>query len=176
MVRKSCLNNRGESLLWIIAVILIFSLITALVIDFGILYLKTKRVKIANNFAVKSGSLSIEVGENLAEGIFLIEPVQAEINFRDLLSRNLGLDSNLSPTSRSILQSDLKVREFEVINAHPRLLGDITYTSSVLNRSFVIENPTVFAVIQFEYRGILIRRVITVARMSSSNLIQDPSL
>ena len=120
-------NNRGNAFIWLIIFIFVFIGVSTLVIDYGNLYVKTKKVKYTMNRAVKAASLQIEEeGTDLANGVFKINQERAELAFKEVLAGDLGLDEvTLEPRVNSLLYAKPIVKEFEVENNAPT-----TYTSS----------------------------------------------
>lgn len=57
------------------------------------------------------------------------------------------------------------IKEFSVENNTPT-----DYYSSTLNRKIHIEKPSVIAVIEFEIKGIFVKKTIIVSKLSSSQL------
>lgn len=195
-IRKFLNNKRGETFLWLVIFIITFILAAILVLDFSNINTKSKRVKYAVNQAVKASTLALCEGEELAEGIFLIEPNRARYNFYTTLAQNLSLDSyiseptdtedpqtinlltagevELTPRSNSLIASPLRIRELYLINVHPEITDPVdypaSYYSSTINRSYDVEYPSVIAVIQVEIRGVFLRKLLTVGKMSSSQL------
>lgn len=127
------------------------------------------------NRAVKAASLQIKNddtlinglnGSELAEGIFKIDDVKAKEIFKVVLSDNLALNnSTLEPKSNSLLYKKPIIRELEVINDTPT-----KYTSSNINQTYDVENPSVVAVLEFEVKGLFLKTDIKIDKLSSSQL------
>lgn len=167
MKKRNYLNNKGSSYIWLIVFIVLFLGIGMLIIDQGSLYLNNKKVKEGLNRAVKAATLAIEEDEMLAGGYFKIDEVNANINFKNILADNLGLDSTtLEPleTGSLVVEKPI-VREFIVENNTP-----IIYYSATLSHSFALENPSVLVVIESNIKGVFTSRKITIYKLSSSQL------
>lgn len=163
---KTLKDKKGNAFIYLIIFILLFVSLTALVLDFSNLYIKSKKIKYAINNAVKAGSLQIQEGEELSEGIFLIDEIKAEEAFYKILSHNVGLDEyTLEPLEKSLVYEKPVIREFYVENVIPS-----NYYSPTLNGTFPIEHPTTIAVIEFKVRGLLLKKTIKVGKLSSSQL------
>jgi hypothetical protein len=164
---KECLSNRrGNIFIYLIIAILIIVSMSALVLDFSNLYIKSKKIKSAINRAVNASTYQILEGEELASGDFKIDAAEAQEIFEDILAKNLGLNTDtLEPTAKSLLVSPPTIMEFEVENDTPT-----TYNSPTLGMAYQIDNPSVVVVLDFEIEGIFINRTIRVAKLSSSQL------
>ncbi len=138
-----------------------------LVIDFGSLYMNNKSVKESLNRAVKAAALAINEDEQLAEGIFTIDPAGAEVNFKQILSKNIGLNEiTLEPLpTGSLLAEKPEIKEFIVQNTTPT-----TYYSPTLKIFFTFEHPAVLAVIQVRVKGVFSSQTFTMYKLSSSQL------
>jgi len=138
-----------------------------LIIDFGSLYMNNKTVKESLNRAAKAAALAIQEDEQLAEGIFSIDPARAEVNFKQILSENIGLNEiTLEPLSTgSLVTEKPEIKEFIVQNVTPA-----TYYSPALANSFTFEHPSVLAVIRVKVKGVFSSRTITLHKLSSSQL------
>lgn len=168
MVNKAIkiLNNKGNSLIWIIIVITIFVSVTGIVLELSTLYIKSNKIKESLNRAVKAGTLAEKENQNFAEGEFLIDKKQALQNFKMTLAHNLGLnESTLEPLQKSLINKKPIIKEFSVENNTPT-----DYYSSTLNRKINIDNPSVIAVIEFEIKGIFVKKTIIITKLSSSQL------
>jgi len=165
-IKQNLSDEKGGAMIWFMIMVVAFVGISALVMDFGNLYIKSKQVKQAINRSVKAGTLAILEGDSLANGSFVIDDTQAENNFKLILAHNLGLDeTTLEPLSKSVVSQAPIIREFSVENSTPT-----TYTSSALGKDFDIEHPSVIAVVEVKIRGIFIQRTIRVSKLSSSQL------
>lgn len=159
-------SKNGNAFIYLIIFIFLFVSLTALALDFSNLLIKSKKVKNAMNNAVKAGSLQIQEGEELSEGIFLIDEVRAEEAFYKILAHNIGLDEyTLEPLERSLVYEKPIIREFYCENVVPS-----NYYSPTLNGTFPLEHPTTIAVIEFKVRGLLLKKTIKVGKLSSSQL------
>jgi len=166
-IRRTLSNKKGSTYVYLIIIIVIFLGISALVLDFSNVYIKAKKIKHAVNRSVKASTLQIQTGDSLADGIFLIDETKAEEAFEQILAHNLGLNpASLEPLSKSLVYEKPTIREFHVENTFPA-----NYYSPTLNNTFQLENPSVVAVLEFEIRGVLIRRTLRVSKLSSSQLI-----
>lgn len=166
MVKKLKNNKGSSSVIWIIAITLIFISVTGLMLELNTLYTKSKKIKESVNRAVKAGSLAVQENSNLANGIFLIDETTAQNNFYQILAHNIGLDEvTLAPLSKSLVTQKPNIKEFQVINTTPTV-----YNSTTLSKNFNIENPSVIAVIEFKIKGIMSEKTITVYKLSSSQL------
>ncbi|WP_440977649.1 hypothetical protein [Sedimentibacter sp. LTW-03] len=164
MVKK--LNNKGSTFIWLIIFIFIFIGISTLVIDYGNLYVKTKKIKYTMNRAVKAAALQIDDSNELASGMFKIDKDKAEETFKIILAENLGLDkTTMQPEENSLLYDKPVIREFKVINETPS-----SYTSAVINQTYNIENPSVVATIEFKIKSTFLITDIRVNKLSSSQL------
>lgn len=161
------LDERGSIYIWLIIIILVFLGIAALVLDYGSLYMNNKKVKEGLNRAVKAATLAIKPGDELAEGNFLIDEIQANNNFKQILAENIGLDeTTLEPLpSGSLATEKPEIKEFVVENNTPK-----EYYSPTLKNSFTFENPSALAVIQVNVKGIFTSEIITLYKLSSSQL------
>lgn len=160
-------DKRGNAFVWMIIFVFVFIGISTLVIDYGNLYVKTKKIKYTMNRAVKAASLQIkEDGEELANGLFKIDEVKAEEAFREILAGDLGLsEATLEPLANSLLYATPVIKEFEVINDAPK-----SYTSPVINVVYNIENPSVVATIEFKIKSTFLVTDIQVNKLSGSQL------
>jgi len=151
----------------IIVYVVIFLGVGMIVMDQGSLYLNNKKVKEGLNRSVKAATLAIKEDEMLAEGRFKIDEVNAQINFKNILAENLGLDkTTLEPLETgSLVDKKPDVKEFVVENNTPK-----TYYSTILNHSFELENPSVMAVVQVKVKGVFSSKIITMYKLSSSQL------
>lgn len=160
-------DKRGNAFVWMIIFIFVFIGISTLVIDYGNLYVKTKKIKYTMNRAVKAATLQIkEDGEELANGLFKIDEVKAEEAFKEVLAGDLGLsETTLEPLANSLLYATPVIKEFEVINDSPK-----SYTSPVINVVYNIENPSVVATIEFKIKSTFLVTDIQVNKLSGSQL------
>ncbi len=160
-------NEKGSINIWFVIVIFVFLGIAVLVMDFGSLYMNNKSVKESLNRAVKAAALAINEDEQLAEGIFRINSDQAEVNFKQILSKNIGLNEiTLEPLpTGSLLAEKPEIKEFIVQNTTPT-----TYYSPALENTFTFEHPSVLAVIQVRVKGVFSSRTFTLYKLSSSQL------
>jgi hypothetical protein len=162
-------NDRGNAFIWLIIFIFVFIGTSTLVIDYGNLYVKSKKVKYTMNRAVKAASLQIEEGgTDLADGTFKINRERAELAFKEVLAGDLGLNEvTLEPGPNSLLYAKPIVKEFEVENDTPTI-----YTSSTINNyMYDIENPSVIATVEFKIKSTFLFTDIQVNKLSSSQLI-----
>ncbi len=159
-------NENGNTHIWVVVIILVFLMMAAL-IDFGSLYMNNKTVKESLNRAVKAAALAIREDEQLAEGIFTIDPIRAEVNFKQILASNVGLNEiTLEPLpTGSLVTEKPEIKEFIVQNVTPA-----TYYSPALANSFTFEHPSVLAVIRVKVKGVFSSRIITLHKLSSSQL------
>ena len=164
---KKYLNNKGSSYIWLMILIIIFIGMTVLLLDNVSIYMNTKKIKSGLNLSVKAAALAIQEDEQLAEGIFTIEPVRAETNFIKIFAENIGLDQvTLEPLpTGSLVIEKPEIKEFIVQNITPA-----TYYSPALENSFHFENPSVLAVIQVKVKGVFSSRTFTLYKLSSSQL------
>ena len=160
-------DKRGNAFIWMIIFIFVFIGISTLVIDYGNLYVKTKKIKYTMNRAVKAASLQInEDGGDLANGVFKIDEVKAEEAFREVLAGDLGLnETTLEPLANSLLYATPIIQEFEVINDAPK-----SYISPIINQIYNIENPSVIATIEFKVKNTFLVTDILVNKLSGSQL------
>lgn len=160
-------NEKGSMNIWFVIIIFVFLGIAVLVMDFGSLYMNNKSVKEALNRAVKAATLAIKEDEQLAEGIFTIDPVRAEVNFKQILASNIGLNVvTLEPLpGGSLVTEKLDIKEFIVENSTPS-----TYYSPMLKNTFSFEHPSVLAVIRVKVKGVFSSRTFTMYKLSSSQL------
>lgn len=167
MEKKRYLNNKGNSYIWLIIFVFIFLGIGMLVMDQGSLYLNNKKVKEGLNRSVKAATLAIKDDEMLAEGYFKIDETNAQVNFKNILAENLGLDRITLETliTGSLVTEKPVVREFVVENNTPK-----TYYSSSLQYNFKIKNPSVLVVIEVNVRGVFTSKKITMYKLASSQL------
>jgi len=164
---KKINNEKGSISIWFVVIVFVFLAIAVLVIDFGSLYSNNKSVKEGLNRAVKAAALAINEDEQLAEGIFTIDPVQAEANFKQILAENIGLNEiTLEPLpTGSLVTEKPEIKEFVVENITPAI-----YYSPALENAFTFEHPSVLAVIRLKVKGVFSSRVITMYKLSSSQL------
>lgn len=163
---KKYLNKKGNAYIWLILFIVLFIGISTLVIDYGNLYIKTKKIKYSMNNAVKAAALQIKDGEELANGEFKIDEKKAKEIFLNVLANNLALNtSTLEPKKNSILFNTPKEKEWKVENNTPT-----NYFSATINHTYNINNPSVIAVYEFEIKGLFLKTDIRVAELSSSQL------
>lgn len=160
-------NEKGSINILFVIIIFVFLGLALLVMDFGSLYTNNKSIKEGLNRAVKAAALAIQEDEQLAEGIFTIDPNRAEVNFKQILAENIGLNEvTLEPLpGGSLVTEKPDIIEFVVENATPA-----TYYSPTLKNSFTYEHPTVLAVIQVKVKGVFSSRIITIYKLSSSQL------
>lgn len=146
---------------------IIFIGISAVLLDSSSIYVNTKKIKSGLNLSVKAAALAIREDEQLAEGKFTIDPVMAEVNFKQILAKNIGLNEiTLEPLSTgSLVTEKPDIKEFTVQNITPA-----TYYSPALENSFTIKHPSVLAVIRVKVKGVFSSRVITIYKLSSSQL------
>ena len=166
-VMKKYLNNKGSSYIWLMILIIIFIGMTVLLLDNVSIYMNTKKIKSGLNLSVKAAALAINENEQLAEGTFTIDPVRAEVIFKQILAKNLGLNqATLEPlTTGSLVTEKPEIKEFIVENLTP-----VTYYSPALESSFIFENPSVLTVIQVKVKGVFSSRILTMYKLSSSQL------
>ena len=164
---RKYLNDKGSSYIWFMVLIIIFIGMTILLIDNTSIYMNTKKIKSGLNLSVKAAALAINEDEQLAEGIFTIDPVQAEVNFKQILAENIGLNEvTLEPLpTGSLVTEKPEIREFVVQNTTPA-----TYYSLSLENNFAFEHPSVLAVVRVKVKGVFSSRVITMYKLSSSQL------
>ncbi len=160
-------NEKGSINIWFVVIVFVFLGMAVLVIDFGSLYMNNKNVKEGLNRAVKAAALAIQEDEQLAEGIFTIDPAGAEVNFKQILSKNIGLNEiTLEPLSTgSMVTERPEIKEFIVENSVPA-----TYYSPALKNAFTFEHPVVLAVIRVKVKGVFSSRIFTLYKLSSSQL------
>jgi len=160
-------NDKGNSYIWLIIYVFVFLGVAMLVLDQGSLYLNNKKVKEGINRSVKAATLAIKDGDDLAEGYFRIDEVNAQVNFKIILAENLGLDkTTLEPLSTgSLITEKPIIREFVVENMAPK-----TYYSISLEHNFNIKNPSVLAVIEVNIKGVFTSKKITIYKLASSQL------
>lgn len=160
-------NENGNTYIWFVLIVFTFLGIAVLVMDFGSLYMNNKMVKEGLNRAVKAAALAIREDEQLAEGIFTIDPIRAEVNFRQILAKNIGLNEvTLEPLPTGTLVTEKpEIKEFIVQNITPA-----TYYSPALANSLTFEHPSVLAVIRVKVKGVFSSRIITLYKLSSSQL------
>ncbi len=164
MVKK--LNNKGSTFIWLIIFIFVFIGISTLVIDYGNLYVKAKKIKYTMNRAVKAAALQIDDSSVLAAGMFKIDEDKAEETFKMILAENLGLDkTTMEPEENSLLYEKPIIKEFKVLNETPE-----SYTSTVMNQTYDIDNPSVVATIEFKIKSTFLITDIQVSKLSSSQL------
>lgn len=162
-------NKKGNAFIWLIILIFVFIGISSLVIDYGNLYTKTKKIKYTMNRAVKAAALQVKDGEDLANGNFKIDEDTAKEAFFIILADDLGLDrTTLEPLSNSILSEKPIVKELEVINDTP-----IDYTSPNINQTYNMENPSVIAVLEFNVKSVFLSKNVVVDKLSSSQLTSE---
>lgn len=165
---KNYINNeRGSINIWFIIIVFVFLGISILVMDFGSLYMNNKTVKEGLNRAVKAAALAIKSNEQLSEGIFTIDPARAEVNFKQILASNIGLNEiTLEPLATgSLVTEKPEIKEFVIQNTTPT-----TYYSPVLKNYFDFEYPSVLAVIQVKVKGVFSSQIFTLYKLSSSQL------
>lgn len=167
MVIRKIRNNSGSTIIiWLIIISLVFVLLSVFFIDFANLYMNNKKIKSSVNLAVKAASLQIKEDSQLASGNFNIDEIQAYEAFIKILTYNLNLDKiTLEPLEYSILTEKPIIKEFEVINNTPN-----EYNSIILGNTFEVNNPSVFAVIEFKTKTMFINGDIRVDKLSSSQL------
>lgn len=167
MKHKKYLNIKGNSYIWLIIYVFVFLGVGMLVLDQGSLYMNNKKVKEGINRSVKAATLAIKDGDDLAEGYFKIDEANAQVNFKNILAENLGLDkTTLEPLlSGSLITEKPIIREFVVENLTPK-----TYYSSSLEHNFNIKNPSVLAVIEVKVRGVFTSKKTTMYKLASSQL------
>ncbi len=160
-------NEKGSINIWFVVIVFVFLGMAVLAIDFGSLYMNNKDVKEGLNRAVKAAALAIQEDEQLAEGIFTIDPVRAEVNFKQILSKNIGLNEiTLEPLSTgSLITEKPEIKEFIVQNITPA-----TYYSPALKNTFTFEHPTVLAVIRVKVKGVFSSKTFILYKLSSSQL------
>lgn len=160
-------NEKGSINILFVIIIFVFLGLALLVMDFGSLYTNNKSIKEGLNRAVKAASLAINENEQLAEGIFTIDSDRAEVNFKQILAENIGLNEvTLEPLpGGSLVTEKPDIIEFVVENATPA-----TYYSSTLKNSLAFEHPSVVAVIQVKVKGLFSSRTFTLYKLSSSQL------
>lgn len=164
---KKINNENGSTYIWFVVIVFVFLGIAVLVMDFGSLYMNNKSLKEGLNRAVKAAALAIQEDEQLAEGIFKIDPVGAEVNFKQILAENIGLNEiTLEPLpTGSLVIEKPEIIEFVVDNTTPA-----TYYSPTLANSFTFKYPSVLAVIRVKVKGVFSSRSFTLYKLSSSQL------
>ena len=160
-------NEKGSINIWFVTIVFVFLGIAVLVMDLGSLYMNNKAVKESLNRAVKAAALAIKSNEQLAEGIFTIDPTGAEVNFKQILAGNIGLNEvTLEPLlTGSLVTEKPEIKEFVVENSTPT-----TYFSPVLKNTFTFDHPSVLAVIRVKVKGVFSSRTFTLYKLSSSQL------
>lgn len=160
-------NEKGSINIWFVIIVFVFLGMAVLVMDFGSLYMNNKNVKEALNRAVKAAALAINENEQLAEGIFTIDPARAEVNFKQILAENIGLNEvTLEPLpTGSLVTEKPDIKEFIIENSAPT-----AYYSPILKNSFTLEHPSALAVIQVKVKGLYSSKVFTLYKLSSSQL------
>ena len=159
-------NQSGNMYVFLLMFIVLFMGVSSLVLDFGNMNIQNKKIKSSINLAVKASALQIKDGEELAGGTFLIDEEKAKDVFYDILCENLGLNRDtLEPLNKSVLYKKPNIKELEVLNNAPT-----TYTSSSINKSYNIENPSVVAVVEFHVKGMFLSKNIIIDKLSSSQL------
>lgn len=165
-MQKTLSNSKGGIFIYLIIIIIIFLGLSAIVMDFSNIYIKSKKIKYAVNRSVKASTLCILEGEELANGMFKIDDTVAQEVFETILAHNLGLDENtLEPLNKSLLDEKPVIKEFVVENNTPTI-----YNSPTLGRSYTIDNPSVIAVLNFKIRGVLLKKTLRISKLSSSQL------
>lgn len=164
---KKILNNKGSISIWFVVIVFIFLGIAVLVMDLGSLYINNKTVKESLNRAVKAAALAINEDEQLAEGIFTINLARAEVNFKQILAENIGLNEvSFDPLpSGSLVTEKPEILELVIENTTPA-----TYYSPTLKTSFTFEHPSVLVVIRVKVKGVFSSRTFTMYKLSSSQL------
>ena len=160
-------NEKGSINIWFVVIVFVFLGIAVLVMDYGSLYMNNKNVKEGLNRAVKAAALAIQEDEQLAEGIFTINPAGAEVNFKQILAKNIGLNEvTLEPLpGGSLVTEKPEIKEFIVGNSVPA-----TYYSLAMKNTFVFEHPTVLAVIRVKVKGVFSSQTFVMYKLSSSQL------
>lgn len=164
---KKILNKQGSINIWLVVIVFIFLGTAVLIMDFGSLYMNNKAVKEGLNRAVKAAALAINENEQLAEGIFMIDPIRAEVNFKQILAENIGLNEiTLEPLpGGSLVTEKPEIKELIIENSTPT-----AYYSPTLKNSFTLEHPSALAVIQVKVKGLYSSKVFTLYKLSSSQL------
>lgn len=161
-------QKKGGVFIFLIMSIVVFAPLGALVLDFGNIYLKSKKVKNALNRAVKASVVAVQEGEPLAQGKFLINEEKGEENFYLVLAGNLGLDPDtLEPLPNSLVEEAPNILEFSIHNDDlPK-----NYYVPAMDTTYEIINPSVIAAVEFKVRGIFLNQTLLIARLSASQLI-----
>lgn len=164
---KHLKNENGNTYIWFMIIAIIFIGISAVLLDSSSIYINTKKIKTGLNFSVKAAALAIREDEQLAEGIFTIDPAGAAVNFKQIFASNVGLNKiTLEPLpTGSLVTEKPEIKEFIVQNITPA-----TYYSPALVNTVAFEHPSVLAVIRVKVKGVFSSRVITLYKLSSSQL------
>lgn len=150
--------------------------------DFLTVMNKCYMVKSALNRSIKAAVMCIDTDAKradgtsyFAEGIFLIDEDKSEQVFKEVLAGNLGLDdTTLSPDIISILQETPQLLEYEVINDYLNMPRD--YYSPTMHRSYVVENPSVYTVLTFKVKGILLSDNMKIGKLAGAQLLNKQTL
>lgn len=170
-------SKKGDGLVVIVSVSLLF-IVAFLVIslDAYTFYSRNVQIKSSLNLAVKASAMQIDTekadadGNNLAaEGIFVIDEVEAEEALKQIIRQNLMLNEDFSPSESSILKKPLKILEFEVLNDFENMPYE--HASPTLGQDYLISHPGVFVVCSFEVQSYFMQKEVTFAKLSAAELI-----
>lgn len=173
-------NKKGDTVIIFMIMILIFFVSVSIIgLDLYGLYSRNVKVKATMNRAVKGAAMQVDTeitdenGDNLAaKGIFLIDEAEATKAFEEIMSVNLGIDkATLEPLESSILRYKPEIVEFVILNDYKNMPYE--YTSAVLSEKFIVDHPTVFAVLKFNVDSFFLKEQYAVGKMSSSQLINS---
>ena len=176
-----CKTRPAEGVFLLVSMgLVILALMIVANTDMKVFYNQNAKVKTAINRSVKSAALMVDLnstgyyGENdSANGIFTIDAEAAENTFKEVLSKNLGLDEDLSPLKNSIITSPVVIREFKVMNDYMNMPYE--YISEVNNKAYIIKRPCVLALVQIEIKSSLLSKEMLFGTLSSAEVMNKES-
>lgn len=179
--KVKCKTRQAEGVFLLVSMgLVILALMIVANTDMKVFYNQNAKVKTAINRSVKSAALMVDLnstgyyGENdSANGIFTIDAEAAENTFKEVLSKNLGLDEDLSPLKNSILTSPVVIREFKVMNDYMNMPYE--YISEVNNKTYIIKRPCVLALVQIEIKSSLLSKEMLFGTLSSAEVMNKES-
>jgi len=133
----------------VIAFVFMFFIFLSLIVDLSKLREMKELTKDCLDLATKAAALQInEDPEKIAEANFEINEEKSKQIFIDVMAMNLG-------SSKSLVEDCLK--DYKAINTGG------TYTHPNTGLTYLIEEPTFVAVMEFQYDGIILKKSFIVS-------------
>lgn len=106
-------------------------------------------LKKANNFATHDAAQQINQVA-LGDGRLIIDRTKARMEFEKTLKENLGLNDDLSPSSGSPIQGEVRIIYFEVVDDSNSTFPFL-YENNTYKIAKQLRGPAVIAVIETDY-------------------------